>query len=56
MNAEEAAEYLAVSVGRFRDAASKGEIDRYRDIGGWRYHRDDLDRWRRSRREGPRPC
>lgn len=49
MDAEEAAEYLGVSAARFREAAARGEIDRYKDLGGYRYHRDDLDRWRRSR-------
>lgn len=49
MDSEEAAEYLGVSPARFRDAASKGEFDRYKDLGGYRYHRDDLDRWRRWR-------
>lgn len=49
MDSEEAAEYLGVSGGRFRDAAGKGEFDRYKDLGGYRYHRDDLESWRRRR-------
>lgn len=51
MDSEEAAEYLGVSAGRFRDAAAKGEFDRYKDLGGYRYQRDDLELWRR--RKGP---
>lgn len=49
MDSEEAAEYLGVSAGKFRYAAAKNEFDRFKDLGGYRYHRDELDQWRRRK-------
>ena len=49
MDAEEAAAYLGEEPSRFRRYAARGEFDRYKDIGGYKYSRDDLDAWRRDR-------
>lgn len=49
MSAGEAAEYLGEDPANFRKAAARGEFDGYRDIGGTRYRRDELDEWRRGR-------
>ncbi len=49
MDAGEATEYLGENPSRFPAAATGEDFDRCKDIGGYKYSRDDLDEWWRAK-------
>ncbi len=53
MTVVEVAEYLRLSQSKVYEMAQKGEIPCSRVAGQWRFKRDEIDQWMKSKRPSP---